>query len=112
MAASECHENTTLAEFWMKTKQFVQVSIGMSTCLTAYQNTIYRKTVPTRDSWEKFYAQIGTCSVYSDDKTVDDLLADLNRATIKAVHIMDGGTQASSDYSESNAANERIFSLS
>ncbi|KAL6723486.1 hypothetical protein Aduo_018483 [Ancylostoma duodenale] len=73
MAASECHENTTLAEYWMKTKQ---------------------KSVPTRDSWEKFYAQIGTCSVYSDDKTVDDLLTDLNRAKIKAVHIMDGGTQA------------------
>ncbi|VDM75550.1 unnamed protein product [Strongylus vulgaris] len=73
MAASECHENTTLAEYWMKTKQ---------------------KSVPTRDSWEKFYAQIGTCSVYNNDQTVDDLLADLNTATIKAVHIMDGGTQA------------------
>ncbi|EYC37568.1 hypothetical protein Y032_0780g2299 [Ancylostoma ceylanicum] len=73
MAASECHENTTLAEYWMKTKQ---------------------KSVPTRDSWERFYAQIGTCSVYNDDKTVDDLLTDLNRAKIKAVHIMDGGTQA------------------
>ncbi|ETN86936.1 hypothetical protein NECAME_05782 [Necator americanus] len=53
-----------------------------------------QKSVPTRDSWERFYAQIGTCGVYSDDKTVDDLLTDLNRATIKAVHIMDGGTQA------------------
>ncbi|KHJ97119.1 hypothetical protein OESDEN_02909 [Oesophagostomum dentatum] len=73
MAASECQENTTLAEYWMKTKQ---------------------KSVPKRDSWEKFYSQIGSCSVYSDDKVVDDLLADLNQATIKAVHIMDGGTQA------------------
>ncbi|EPB66747.1 hypothetical protein ANCCEY_14162 [Ancylostoma ceylanicum] len=67
MAASECHENTTLAEYWMKTKQ---------------------KSVPTRDSWERFYAQIGTCSVYNDDKTVDDLLTDLNRAKIKAAKLV------------------------
>ncbi|KAK6061546.1 hypothetical protein COOONC_00783 [Cooperia oncophora] len=73
LTAKECHENTTLAKYWLKTKQ---------------------KSVPTRDSWEKFYAEIGSCSVYNDDRLVDDLLTDLNQAVIKAVHIMDGGTQA------------------
>ncbi|VDL75374.1 unnamed protein product [Nippostrongylus brasiliensis] len=70
----ECHINTTLAEYWLKTKQ---------------------KSVPTRDPWEKFYAQIGSCNVYSDDQVVDELLGDLNEAAIKTVHIMDGGTQVS-----------------
>ncbi|VDP39814.1 unnamed protein product [Heligmosomoides polygyrus] len=74
LAGKECHVNTTLADYWLKSKQ---------------------KSVPTRDSWEKFYAQIGSCSVYSDDRLVDDLLSDLNQSPIKAVHIMDGGTQVS-----------------
>ncbi|VDO45093.1 unnamed protein product [Haemonchus placei] len=73
LSAKECHQNITLAKYWLKTKQ---------------------KSVPTRDSWEKFYADIGSCSVYSNDRLVDDLLTDLNQAVIKAVHIMDGGTQA------------------
>lgn len=73
LSLSECQDNITLAKYWMKFKQ---------------------KSVPERDSWEKFYAQIGSCNLYNDDGLVNDLLVDLNRASIKTVHIMDGGTQA------------------
>uniref|UniRef100_A0A0K0D4Z9 Fam20C domain-containing protein n=1 Tax=Angiostrongylus cantonensis TaxID=6313 RepID=A0A0K0D4Z9_ANGCA len=73
LSLSECQNNVTLAKYWMKLK---------------------KKPVPERDSWEKFYAQIGSCSLYNDDGLVNDLLTNLNRAAIKAVHIMEGGTQA------------------
>ncbi|CAD6185058.1 unnamed protein product [Caenorhabditis auriculariae] len=68
----ECRENYTLATHWMRTKQ---------------------KYVPEDDSWEKFYATIGSCAVYTDDQIVQNLLNDLNKLPIASVHIMDGGTQ-------------------
>lgn len=53
----------------------------------------FRRNVPEDDNWERFYSNIGSCSVYSDDQMIDNLLHDLNTSPIKHVHIMDGGTQ-------------------
>ena len=53
----------------------------------------FRKEVPTSDNWEQFYSEINTCNVYNNEGTIDKLLHDLNKMPIKAVHIMDGGTQ-------------------
>jgi hypothetical protein len=46
-----------------------------------------------RDSWERFYAGIGSCDLYRDPVMLDSLLNDLNNMLIKSVSIMDGGTQ-------------------
>ncbi|PAV60955.1 hypothetical protein WR25_25791 [Diploscapter pachys] len=70
--SDRCKQNMTLSEYWLRTK---------------------RKYVPEEDSWEKFYAQIGSCSVYTKQNVIDELLRDLNRLPIKSAHIMDGGTQ-------------------
>ncbi|CAI5454705.1 unnamed protein product [Caenorhabditis angaria] len=69
---NECRQNVTLSDFWQSTE---------------------KRTVPENDSWEKFYSNIGSCSMYSDDQVIDKLLEDLNKMPIKHVHIMDGGTQ-------------------
>ena len=70
--ASECKRNTTLAEFWMETQG---------------------RTVPTQDNWERFYAQIGSCDLYHDDRLISDLLTDMSKLAIKHTAIMEGGTQ-------------------
>ncbi|CAL2051595.1 unnamed protein product [Caenorhabditis brenneri] len=69
---SECKTNTTLSKYWENSQQ---------------------RYVPEDDNWERFYSNIGSCSVYSDDQLIDNLLHDLNTSPIKHVHIMDGGTQ-------------------
>ncbi|CAB3399258.1 unnamed protein product [Caenorhabditis bovis] len=68
----ECRKNITLAQYWEETEG---------------------RSVPEDDNWERFYANIGSCAVYSDDTMIDNLLNDLNTMPIKHVHIMDGGTQ-------------------
>ncbi|KAF8355195.1 famk-1 [Pristionchus pacificus] len=68
----ECPQNSTLAEYWSQTK---------------------RKKVSKSDSWESFYAEIGSCDVYRNTETIDNLFKDLSTLPIKEVHIMDGGTQ-------------------
>uniref|UniRef100_A0A8R1DW61 Fam20C domain-containing protein n=1 Tax=Caenorhabditis japonica TaxID=281687 RepID=A0A8R1DW61_CAEJA len=72
MKKNECKKNLTLSKYWENSQQ---------------------RYVPEDDSWEKFYSNIRSCSVYSDDAMVDKLLHDLNTMPIKNVHIMDGGTQ-------------------
>lgn len=69
---SECKKNTTLAEYWMESQG---------------------RSVPTQDSWERFYAQIGSCELYHDDKMIDELLMDMTKLPVKHVAIMEGGTQ-------------------
>ncbi|TMS32659.1 hypothetical protein L596_000471 [Steinernema carpocapsae] len=72
LTVTECRNNETLAKFWKRSK-------GL--------------TVPVRDSWEKFYAGIGTCDLYHDESIIDELLKDLNTLPIKHTAIMEGGTQ-------------------
>ncbi|VDP14190.1 unnamed protein product [Onchocerca flexuosa] len=72
MIAKECPNNETLRQFWKN-------KIG--------------KIIPERDSWEKFYADIGSCDVYRNDEVVENLLNDLSKLPLKSVSIMDGGTQ-------------------
>ncbi|VDD92634.1 unnamed protein product [Enterobius vermicularis] len=72
LIASECRNNETLGHFWKRTK-------GLD--------------VPRRDSWENFYAEIGSCDLYRSDEVIKRLLHDLNKLPIKHVSIMDGGTQ-------------------
>uniref|UniRef100_A0A183CF71 Fam20C domain-containing protein n=1 Tax=Globodera pallida TaxID=36090 RepID=A0A183CF71_GLOPA len=68
----ECRKNVTLAEYWMETQG---------------------RVVPKQDSWERFYAQIGSCDLYREEAMIDALLADLNKLEIKHTAIMEGGTQ-------------------
>ncbi|KAL3095298.1 hypothetical protein niasHS_007397 [Heterodera schachtii] len=68
----ECRRNTTLAEYWHETQG---------------------RTVPKQDNWEHFYAQIGSCDLYRDERMIDALLKDLNKLEIKHTAIMEGGTQ-------------------
>ncbi|KAK0396700.1 hypothetical protein QR680_001819 [Steinernema hermaphroditum] len=68
----ECRKNETLAQFWKRTKG---------------------QEVPVRDSWERFYASIGSCDLYHEESVIDDLLKDLNTLPIKHTAIMEGGTQ-------------------
>lgn len=49
--------------------------------------------MPTRDTWERFYAEIGSCDMYHNEKLIDELLYDLNKLPIKHTAIMEGGTQ-------------------
>ncbi|KAM3727098.1 Extracellular serine/threonine protein [Dirofilaria immitis] len=72
MIAKECPSNETLRQVWKD-------KIG--------------KVVPERDSWEKFYADIGSCDVYRNDEVIKNLLNDLTKLPLKSVSIMDGGTQ-------------------
>ncbi|KAI6235183.1 Fam20C domain-containing protein [Aphelenchoides besseyi] len=72
MARSVCDRNVTLEKFWSETQG---------------------RTVPKRDNWERFYANIGSCDLYRDEKLVDELLKDLATMPLKHVAIMDGGTQ-------------------
>jgi hypothetical protein len=72
MALSVCGKNTTLEEYWSETQG---------------------RTVPKRDSWERFYAQIGSCDLYRDERVVDALLKDLSTMPLKHVAVMEGGTQ-------------------
>uniref|UniRef100_A0A914HZI5 FAM20 C-terminal domain-containing protein n=1 Tax=Globodera rostochiensis TaxID=31243 RepID=A0A914HZI5_GLORO len=51
------------------------------------------RVVPKQDSWERFYAQIGSCDLYREEAMIDALLADLNKLEIKHTAIMEGGTQ-------------------
>jgi hypothetical protein len=69
---NECKLNETLSQYWKRTEG---------------------RTVPVRDSWEKFYAEIGTCDLYRDDEIINNLLKELSTMPIKNVHIMEGGTQ-------------------
>jgi len=71
-ARKECLTNETLEQYWKKTEA---------------------KDVPKRDSWEKFYSEIGSCDVYRNEETIDQLLKDMATMPIKNVQIMDGGTQ-------------------
>ncbi|CAI4232161.1 unnamed protein product [Auanema sp. JU1783] len=71
LARTECESNTTLGAYWKSKHMDVQ----------------------TEDSWEHFYSDIGSCSVYNDEELIDNLLYDLNKMPLKSVHIMDGGTQ-------------------
>lgn len=70
--SQECKKNVTLAEYWLDSQN---------------------RVVPTQDSWERFYAQIGTCDLYHNDQIIDELLYDLNKMPIKHTAIMEGGTQ-------------------
>ncbi|KAI6240115.1 hypothetical protein M3Y99_00497300 [Aphelenchoides fujianensis] len=72
MARSVCERNVTLEQFWSETQG---------------------RTVPKRDKWEQFYANIGSCDLYRDEQLVQELLDDLNTMPLKHVGIMDGGTQ-------------------
>src|SRR4051812_16463138 len=58
MFADECKKNVSLADFWLTTQS---------------------RVVPTQDSWERFYAQIGTCSLHRNQQVIDELLYDLSR---------------------------------
>uniref|UniRef100_A0AC34FRZ0 FAM20 C-terminal domain-containing protein n=1 Tax=Panagrolaimus sp. ES5 TaxID=591445 RepID=A0AC34FRZ0_9BILA len=71
-AKNECKLNQTLSQYWLKTEG---------------------RSVPVRDSWEKFYAEIGTCDLYRDDEIINNLLKELSTMPIRNVHIMEGGTQ-------------------
>uniref|UniRef100_A0A914S2W7 Uncharacterized protein n=1 Tax=Parascaris equorum TaxID=6256 RepID=A0A914S2W7_PAREQ len=72
MIASECVNNETLRAFWLRTRG---------------------ADVPQRDSWERFYADIGSCDLYRKEELLNDLLRDLNTLEVKNVAIMEGGTQ-------------------
>ncbi|KAH7732197.1 Protein FAM20C precursor [Aphelenchoides avenae] len=68
----ECLKNITLEQYWQTTQG---------------------RTVPKRDTWERFYAEIGSCDMYRDEKIIQDLLDDLSTRPIKHVATMEGGTQ-------------------
>lgn len=54
----------------------------------------YRKDWPRDDSWERFYAQIGTCDLYRNNSLfVEELLHDISIMPIKYVTNLDSGTQ-------------------
>ncbi|VDK43286.1 unnamed protein product [Anisakis simplex] len=72
MIANECKNNETLRTFWLRTKG---------------------ADVPQRDSWERFYADIGSCDLYRNEEVLNNLLHELNTLPIKNVAIMEGGTQ-------------------
>ncbi|KHN84392.1 Extracellular serine/threonine protein kinase FAM20C [Toxocara canis] len=72
MIASECSNNETLRAYWLRTRG---------------------ADVPQRDSWERFYADIGSCDLYRKEELLNDLLHDLNTLPVKNVAIMEGGTQ-------------------
>uniref|UniRef100_A0A0N5AEF9 Fam20C domain-containing protein n=1 Tax=Syphacia muris TaxID=451379 RepID=A0A0N5AEF9_9BILA len=61
--------------------------------LRFFKSWSFSADVPRRDSWEKFYADIGRCDLYRNDDIVNELLNDLTKLPIKHVAIMDGGTQ-------------------
>jgi hypothetical protein len=61
--------------------------------LEKYWNESQGRSVPKKDSWEKFYAQIGSCDLYRDEELVQVLLDDLATMPLKHVAIMEGGTQ-------------------
>uniref|UniRef100_A0A7E4V719 Fam20C domain-containing protein n=1 Tax=Panagrellus redivivus TaxID=6233 RepID=A0A7E4V719_PANRE len=69
---SECAVNETLEQYWLR---------------------INGNKVPKRDSWERFYSDIGTCDLYRNEEQIDELLHDMSTLPIKHVQIMDGGTQ-------------------
>lgn len=72
LASKECFINMTLQQYWKQTEN---------------------KEVPVRDTWETFYAALGTCDLYRDEKMIQNLLDDLNKLDIKHVETMEGGTQ-------------------
>lgn len=51
------------------------------------------RSVPKRDAWERFYAQIGSCDLYRDEQMIQELLNELATLPLKHVAIMEGGTQ-------------------
>lgn len=80
-AKDECKTNISLADYWFSTQN---------------------KVVPIQDSWEKFYAQIGTCDLYHDEELIEQLLKDMSTLPIKRVDLMDGGTQIKLVFTFSN----------
>lgn len=71
-AKEACQRNVTLEQYWSESQG---------------------RSVPKRDSWERFYAQIGSCDLYRDEQMVQELLNDLATMPLKHVAIMEGGTQ-------------------
>ena len=54
---------------------------------------LFSREVPVRDTWERFYAKIGTCDLYRDEEMLQSLLDDLAKLPIKHVETMEGGTR-------------------
>lgn len=55
---------------------------------------VFRRNLPREDSWDRFYAQIGTCDLYRNKSDiVEELLHDISIMPIKHVTNLDSGTQ-------------------
>ncbi|VDP11366.1 unnamed protein product [Soboliphyme baturini] len=53
----------------------------------------FRLPVRNFSTWERYYLEMSSCELYTDDQLVESILKELAMAPIASVENMEGGTQ-------------------